>query len=1415
MGRAIAEDGVEASADGAFVNERVESFVASLDAERASRGAPPRVEVSCRFSCTLSLDADKASRAIQTVPGAFANAATAPFRALGGLVARTGSASDGGVASKQKTELKVLRDVRGNFRPGTLTLVLAPPGHGKSSLLKSIAGVNTAIPIDGEITYSGLTREELEKKGASLNRLCEYVTQLDEHLPFLTVEETVKFAHENACCLPEGENGREVYDEKVSKVIELLNLDGCKDTIIGNDLIRGVSGGEKKRVTIAEALVKNARVLCMDEVSTGLDASVTFNIISGLKAWAQRTQGTCIIALLQPTPEVVSLFDDVLLLKEGAPVYHGPMESVASHFKSLGFTPPAANSGADLADWLISLLVSPKEALANAGTKLTSEIPTEVDDLIEAWRDTEAYRASIKTTCGPADIELNTPFSKRQFSLSYPRTFADHFKSVFRRQTQVTVRNKLFLQARIFGACVTSLILGSVWFDLSLDRGFEKLGMLLFCVLHIAFSNFSEMTFSVEQKYVAFKHLDSKLFPELAYLLSWALVHLPIAIIETLIFSCVLYPMVGLSLVFKQWAFFYLQLVLVNVAMASFFRVIALVSPTMEVAQSYPGPFIAVMILFAGFLISPEKMGGLKFMYWTSIFAYCLRSLCQNEFLSSQYKVLVPNDPVGAATFVANNPQYNTTSMVELCTQGLVTPCSSMGEIILGTIGISKDTSFKWAGPGFCLGFFVLTFAIGLRTLHTFRMQRNIGSSREQAKEENDDEIVQVIDVAAAQQAMDFTAMAIAWKDLCYTVEVAAATPKSEDAKNKQQMETASKTVKKQLLHNISSAAQPGRMLALMGSSGAGKTTLLDVIAGRKNTGIITGEIKLNGHVVKQETFARLTAYCEQMDMHNEFTTVREALEFSAKLRLDPSISDETRHAFVDEALEILELDSIAGRMIGTAGSETGLAPGQRKVLTVAVELVSNAPVFFLDEPTSGLDARSALIVMKEVKKVAQLGRTVISTIHQPSMEIFVMFDDMLLLQRGGYQVFFGELGPGGATMVNYLQSLNMSFPLPAGMNPASWMLDVLGGNDSSGGVSMKEGAPRRNNSVKRNSSMRRSGSGITLDGLVLDQKFAASAQGKEAMELVDTISRQGADSTMISFASPYASSLKTQFVTVLARASNSQMRDIGYNCGRIGILTVLYIIFGVIYVDLDTSDEAGVQSMVACVFMTSIFTGIICMNSVMPVRVRERAVAFRERSSYMYDAIPFSLAQAAIEIPWIAVVSIVTVIPMYFLVGMIPTAERLFFHILINFMVSFTFLSFGQAVACLCSTIETAQAGTSVFIPIAFLFGGLYLPLPQIPVYWQWAYYINPVSYAIQSVVAPQFERRDCTGPYPNGNCPTIQAFRGTYFETIDTLSYVEQKYRVKFNERWMACGYLAIFMFGVQFLHSYFFKTSKVVKR
>ena len=119
-----------------------------------------------------------------------------------------------------------------------------------------------------------------------------------------------------------------------------------------------------------------------------------------------------------------------------------------------------------------------------------------------------------------------------------------------------------------------------------------------------------------------------------------------------------------------------------------------------------------------------------------------------------------------------------------------------------------------------------------------------------------------------------------------------------------------------------------------------------------------------------------------------------------------------------------------------------------------------------------------------------------------------------------------------------------------------------------------------------------------------------------------------------------------------------------------------------------------------------------------------------------------------------------------------------------------------------LVDTVRVVRAFT-FSIPIAFLFGGLYLPLPQIPVYWKWGYYINPVAFAIQSVVAPQFERIDCTGAFPDGDCPTIVAFRGTYFEEVDVLSYVEDKYDVTYDGRWWPVVWLTVFCVLMQAIH------------
>ena len=1381
----------------------------------------PSVEIKCDFDYVLHLPANKIDRAIKTVAGVVSDVAmTLPNKIREKISGKENEAT--------KVEpFRVLKDVDCCFKAGSMTLVLAPPGHGKTSLLKAIGQVlPSKVLSNGKgITYSKMTAEELRKeKDIDANRVAMYVTQQDEHLPFLTVRETTKFSHENSTPMPTNEKEKDAYSRKIDTVHKLLSLENCLDTIIGDDLVRGISGGEKKRVTIAEAMMTNARVFCMDEISTGLDAAVTHNIVSALREWTRVTNGTAIVSLLQPTPEVYELFDDLLCLRDGTPVYHGDVDKVVDHFGRLGFDSENAKKG-DVADWLLSVLVDP---VSHSKTGASNAFASG-EGLRTGWieKSNGLYEKSIgETDCidktdGRNIIDLRTSFAKAQYSTAYPRSWPSQYKSVIKRQFQITLRNKVFLSTRIFGALITSVVLGSVWFDLPLDRGFERLGMLLFAILHISFSNFSEMTFSVEQKYVMYKQLDYKLFPKFAYIMSSIATQLPIAMLETAIFSCILYPMVGLSMEFENWLVFFINLTCANVAMASFFRVVALLAPNMEAAQTFPGPVIAVMVIFAGFLISPEKMGVLFFLYWISLFAYSLRSLCQNEFLSDQYKYKVPTNPIAAAAYVQENAATaGEKTMAELCAENAF-PCEDAGKITLDTIDISSDKKLFWAGPMFSIGFFCLMTALGYRALSTIRIQRNIGSSRASGSEKKKDsenenakgtagEVsipISGVDAEASQRALVFTPMSITWEDLEYTVKVPGDDGKPSSGTKK-------------ILNSVTSAAQPSRMLALMGASGAGKSTLLDVIAGRKSGGEMKGTIKLNGHIVKKETFARLTAYCEQQDLHNAFTTVKEALEFSATLRLPSDVSKDVQKAFVDEALDILELRGIENRLVGTAGSPSGLSPGQRKILTVGVELVSNAPVFFLDEPTSGLDSRAALIVMREVKKVAALGRTVITTVHQPSKEIFSLFDDMLLLQRGGYQVYFGPCGANGKTFVEYLQKIPNVHALPEGMNPASWMLDVLGGTDSSNPNAGEKGTLKKSKSTGASSllpamTMKRRNSESVLNGSILAERFRSSQEGAAGTRLVRKLCAEGEKSEMFAFDSSYARSFLTQLRCLVQRASVAHNRDVAYNLGRIGILFVLYLLFGFIYFDLDASDETGVQAMVGVIFMTSIFAGIIFMNSVMPVRVRERTVAYRERTSFMYDAIPYSLSHAFCEVPWILLVTFVTVTPLYFMVGLVPTFEHYIFHVLMVFTVSMAFMSIGQVVACLCATIQTAQAGASAFIPICFLFGGLYLPFPQIPVYWKWAYYIDPVAYAVQGVVAPQFEHRGCTGPYPEGDCPTIQAFRGTYFETMDTLAYVEDKYDVQLSKKWLMLMYVAIFVICMQILHVVAFKFKRVVTR
>ena len=258
------------------------------------------------------------------------------------------------------------------------------------------------------------------------------------------------------------------------------------------------------------------------------------------------------------------------------------------------------------------------------------------------------------------------------------------------------------------------------------------------------------------------------------------------------------------------------------------------------------------------------------------------------------------------------------------------------------------------------------------------------------------------------------------WKNLTYTVK----TPSGD----------------RTLLNNVQGWVKPGMLGALMGASGTGKTTLLDVLAQRKTDGTICGIVLVDGRELPV-SFQRCAAYCEQLDVHEPYATVREALEFSALLRQSRDTPREAKLKYVDTIIDLLELHDLADTLIGRVGA--GLTVEQRKRVTIGVELVAKPSILtFLDEPTSGLDGQSAFNTMRFLRELANAGQAALVTIHQPSAQLFAQFDTLLLLARGGKMVYFGDIGSGASTIRDYFA--RHGYPCPADANVSEHMIDVV-----------------------------------------------------------------------------------------------------------------------------------------------------------------------------------------------------------------------------------------------------------------------------------------------------------------------------------------------------------------------------------
>jgi ATP-binding cassette, subfamily G (WHITE), member 2, SNQ2 len=406
----------------------------------------------------------------------------------------------------------------------------------------------------------------------------------------------------------------------------------------------------------------------------------------------------------------------------------------------------------------------------------------------------------------------------------------------------------------------------------------------------------------------------------------------------------------------------------------------------------------------------------------------------------------------------------------------------------------------------------------------------------------------------------------------------------------------------RKLLNKVNGYAKPGVMVALVGASGAGKTTLLNTLAQRQRTGVVSGEMFVDGRPLGPE-FQRNTGFCLQGDLHDGTQTVREAIEFSALLRQDATIPRAEKLAYVDTIMDLLELNDLKDAIIMSLGVE------QRKRLTIGVELAAKPSLLlFLDEPTSGLDSQSAYSIVRFLKKLSQAGQAIVCTIHQPSSVLIQQFDMVLALNPGGNTFYFGPIGDNGKDVIEYFAQRGAV--CPPKKNVAEFILETAARPH------------RRPDGTKVN----------------WNDEWLNSEQAQAVIEEIDGLKRTRSSASHPHQATKeqereYAAPVWVQISELTKRMYRQYWRDPSYIYGQLFTSVIMGIFNGFTFWQLGNT----VQDMQNRMFTTFLIITIpaTVVNGVVPKFYGNMALwQAREYPSRIYGWVAFCTANIVAEIP-------------------------------------------------------------------------------------------------------------------------------------------------------------------------------------
>ncbi|GMF11464.1 unnamed protein product [Phytophthora lilii] len=1254
----------------------------------------------------------------------------------------------GFVASKRSVTKRILKSVSGVLKPSTITLVLGQPGSGKSSLMKLLSGrfpKDKNVTIEGDVTYNGTSAQEL---GRRLPQFVSYVPQRDKHYPELTVKETLEFAH--AACggdlserdarhLTNGTPDENTEALKAARalakhypdvVIQQLGLENCQNTVVGDAMLRGVSGGERKRVTTGEMAFGNKHVVLMDEISTGLDSAATFDIITTQRSLAKKFRKTVVISLLQPSPEVFALFDDVMILNAGYLMYHGPCGEALSYFENLGFKCPPSR---DVADFLLDLGTN-KQYQYEVKLARGGAIPRTPSDFADMFERSSIYKQTLKdfeSPVKPVLVEDMKTFMNAQPEFSQNFWASTHL--LMKRQLTITKRETTALIGRLIMNTTIALLCSSVYYQFDMMDAQVAMGIMFESALNLSIGQAAQVPTVMAAREVFYKQRGANFYRTASYVVSNYANQAPPIILESAIFGIIVYWMCGFVSSISSFFIFLVVLCLTNLSLAAFFFFLASASPNLNIASPISSVAVVYICVFAGYTITKDHIPDYLVSSWVLHKTAYLLKLTSVLCLFSQY----------------NDQRFEKCIYdgIDYCTKyGMTT-----GEYSLSTYEVPSEKFWLWYGMIYLAatyGFFLIMSCLALE-YHRFESPENVVLDTEPEMKTSDNYTITQTPRASArrdeavvsvghERQKDFVPVTVAFKDLWYTVPDPANPKETID-----------------LLKGISGYALPGTITALMGSSGAGKTTLMDVIAGRKTGGKIRGQILLNGHPATDLAIRRSTGYCEQMDIHSESSTIREALTFSAFLRQGADVPDSHKYDSVNECLDLLDLNPIADQIIRGSSVE------QMKRLTIGVELAAQPSVLFLDEPTSGLDARSAKLIMDGVRKVADTGRTIVCTIHQPSAEVFSVFDSLLLLKRGGETVFAGDLGENASAMIQYFEAINGVVKLENDYNPATWMLEVIGA-----GVGNVNGDKTDFVSIFKSSEVyERLQSDLDREG----------------------VSRPSPSVPALEFGEKRAASELTQAKFLLKRFCDLYWRTASFNLTRFAISLGLGLLFGISYAGADYSSYSSINSGMGMVYLAVGFIGLVSFNGLIPVVADERAVFYRERASQTYSALWYFVGLSVMEIPYVLAAVLLFLIPFFPLVGF--TGVGAFFTCWLVLALHVLHQAYmAELLVFLLPNLEVAEIVGVLVTLISYLFSGFSPPASTLPSATVWLYKITPMTYSLAAFSSVVFGGCNSGGDL---GCTQMTSVPPSLPDGITVKTYLEDNFFMKHDEIWRNCAH------------------------